>query len=34
MRKPFLLLVVLCLAANLAAAQTQWAATVCEIHVN
>jgi hypothetical protein len=34
MRKPFLLLVVLCLAATLAAAQTQSVASVCEIHVN
>ena len=34
MRKLFLLMVVLCLAATLAAAQTQPAASVCEIHVN
>jgi hypothetical protein len=34
MRKLFLSMVVLCLAATLAAAQTQSAASVCEIHVN
>ena len=34
MRKLVLLMVVLCLAATLAAAQTQPAAGVCEIHVN